>query len=106
MDTSAFWEPIDKGMQMEIPTVYGTIGGSIQPAIHTIGLLEAEPRVGNHLWPVLFQAGIVPQLFRQLAGHIRIFLEKNAPPDYEDQSELERFAGAIRERIPQACAAT
>jgi hypothetical protein len=65
METSAFWDP--------------ELSEAFRRAVHTLGLIEAGVRPGNHLWPILFQAGIVPQL----ADHIRRFL-------------------AIRDRIPKA----
>jgi hypothetical protein len=80
METSAFWDPIERGLRIRIDSASRPeFSEAFRRAVHTLGLIEAGVRPGNHLWPILFQAGIVPQL----ADHIRRFL-------------------AIRDRIPKA----
>jgi len=99
METSAFWDPIERGLRIRIDSASRPeLSQAFRRAVHTLGLIEAGVRSGNHLWPILFQAGVVPQL----ADHIGRFLEGRPPPDYEDEEELSWFALAIRDRIPKA----
>lgn len=103
METSAFWDPIEKGLRITIHSLSRPeLTEAFRRAVHTLGLIEASVRASNHLWPILFQAGIVPQFVPQLADHIGRFLEGKPPPDYEDEEELTQFALAIRDRIPKA----
>ena len=103
METSAFWDPIERGLRIRIDSASRPeLSEAFRRAVHTLGLIEAGVRPGNHLWPILFQAGIVPQFVPQLADHIGRFLEGRPPPDYEDEEELSWFALAIRDRIPKA----
>lgn len=101
MDAAAFYEAVERGLNISIPAVRRPdLAASFQRAVRTIGLLEAEFRPGDYLWPILFQAGVVPQFVPQLGTQIRIYLDRNPPPDYEDQTELERFAAMIHDRVP------
>lgn len=103
MESSAFWEPIERGLQIDInQAARPGLSEDFRRAVHTLGLIETDLRPGNHLWPILFQAGIVPQFVPQLAINISRFLEGRPPPDYEDEEELIDFALAIRDRIPKA----
>ena len=103
METSAFWDPIERGLRIDINSMTRPgLSEDFRRAIHSLGLMEAGVRAGNHLWPILFQAGIVPQFVPQLAGNIGRLLEGRPPPDYEDEEELTRFTLAIRERVPKA----
>jgi hypothetical protein len=103
MESSAFWEPIERGLQIDInQAARPGLSEDFRRAVQTLGLIEASLRLGNHLWPILFQAGIVPQFVPQLAVNISRFLEGKPPPDYQDEEELTQFALAIRDRIPKA----
>ena len=102
MDAAAFYEAVERGLSITIPANQrNELAAGFQRAVRTAGLLEADVRPSDYLWPILFQAGVVPQFVPQLGTHIRIFLERNPPPDYEDQAELERFAEAVHDRVPQ-----
>jgi hypothetical protein len=100
MDSREFWPKVSEQLKLELPPVrHPQISQTFRAASITLGLLPPDPRQGNLIWPIIFQAGVVPQFVMQLANAISRQLVGQPPPDAEDVEELHAFTLAIHARV-------